>query len=310
MAPVEVAVRDDVGYLPARGHESAYTAHTRKEDRMLEIRSACERCEAELPADATAWIPSRGDQRTDPEEEPTMTDPGTFQREAADPFLLKEAEAQHLLHDAPWQRLCIIGDSGAEGISEPVPGYRDLVWGQRVVAELQRVQPDMRQVNLGQRNLLAAQVRETQLQQALEFEPDLLIAFLGGNDILRPAFDAAALEAEFTAIISPFLERGVAVVTSGLFDITNSPHVAEKYRTVMSQRIAQYSELVKELAARLSLLYVDLPSNPANTEDIYSSDALHLNARGHAILATEVIRVLGGELAATGAKQATGNGRH
>lgn len=247
---------------------------------MLEMRSACERCEAKLPADATAWIcsyectfcpdcrdvlrglcpncggelvlrprrgaaSSPGDQRTAPEEQPAVTDPGTFQREAADPLLLTDAEARHLLHDAPWQRLCIIGDSGAEGISEPVPGYRDLVWGDRVVAEFQRARPDMRHVNLGKRNLLAAQVRETQLQQALEFEPDLLIAFLGGNDILRPAFDAAALEAEFIAIISPFLERGVLVVTSGLFDITNSPHVPEKYRTVMSQRIAQYSELVK-----------------------------------------------------------------
>jgi lysophospholipase L1-like esterase len=237
-----------------------------------------------------------------------LTDPGTFQREAEDPALLKEAEAQHLIHNAPWERLCIIGDSGAEGISEPVPGYRDLVWGERVVAELQRVQPDMRHVNLGQRDLLAAQVRETQLHQALEFEPDLLIAFLGGNDILRPTFDAAALEAEFIAIISPFLERGVVVVTSGLFDITSSPHVPEKYRAVMSQRIAQYSELVKELAARLDLLYLDLPSNPANTEDIYSSDGLHLNARGHAILATEVIRALGGKLAAAGARLATGNG--
>ena len=181
-------------------------------------------------------------------------------------------------------------------MSEPVDGYRDLVWADRVVEQLERAQPSLQYVNLGRRDLLAAQVRETQLQPAMKFEPDLAVAFSGGNDLLQRTFEVDVLEAELVATLTPFAERSITVVTSGLFDITNSPHVQERYRAVMSQRIAQYSELVKRVAARLGLLYLDLPSHPANTEDIYSTDGLHLNARGQAILATEVMRALGRQL--------------
>lgn len=226
-----------------------------------------------------------------------MTDPQSDAREIDDPFLLAPGETVRLLRDAPWQRLVVVGDSGAEGVTEPVAGYRHLTWGERFQEELRTVRPDLASLNLGKRNLFAAEVRETQLAPALEFRPDLAVAFCGGNDLLQRHFDIDATEAELVHIVSAFLDAGCTVVTSGLFDITVSPHVDERYRKPMSERIAAWSQRTKEVSARLGAVHLDLPRHAAGKEDIFSTDGLHLNARGQAILSTEMVRNLAEHLA-------------
>ncbi|MCW7947006.1 hypothetical protein AAW14_34780 [Streptomyces hygroscopicus] len=227
-----------------------------------------------------------------------MTDTATYAAEANDPYLLSPGETARALADAPWKRLAVVGDSGAEGVTEAFEGYRCLPWSERFVQELRAVRPDLESVNLGLRNLFAAQVRETQLAPALEFRPDLAIVFCGGNDMLQRHFDIDAVESELTLIIAPLRDAGCTVLTSGLFDITVSPYVDERYRKPMSERIAAWSERTKQVAARLGAVHVDLPKHPAGTEDIYSSDGLHLNARGQAILCAEIVRSLAGHLQA------------
>ena len=56
---------------------------------------------------------------------------------------------------------------------------------------------------------------------------------------MQRVFDVDAVEAELAALFTAFLDAGCTVVTSGLFDITVSPYVEEKYRKIMSERIAQ-----------------------------------------------------------------------
>ncbi|MFI0486090.1 hypothetical protein [Actinomadura sp. 9N215] len=46
--------------------------------------------------------------------------------EWTDPAVLPAADAAALLSGASWTRMVTIGDSVAEGVREPVPGYRDL----------------------------------------------------------------------------------------------------------------------------------------------------------------------------------------
>ncbi|KAB1988196.1 SGNH/GDSL hydrolase family protein [Streptomyces triticiradicis] len=227
-----------------------------------------------------------------------MTDTANRPTEADDPYLLSAGETARVLADAPWKRLAVVGDSGAEGVTEAFEGYRCLPWSERFVEELRTVQPDLAFVNLGLRNLFAAQVRETQLAPALEFRPDLAVVFSGGNDMLQRHFDIDAVESELERVVAPLRETGCTVLTSGLFDITVSPYVDERYRKPMSERIAAWSERTKQVAARLGAVHVDLPRHPAGTEEIYSTDGLHLNARGQAILCTEIVRSLAGHLQA------------
>ncbi|GFM96106.1 hypothetical protein Sfulv_09170 [Streptomyces fulvorobeus] len=127
--------------------------------------------------------------------------------ESNDPHVVSPAEGSELLRGAPWSRLVIVGDSVAQGVSEPRRGYRSEPWSSLVIAALRTVRPELEYLNLGVRDLVTSQVRETQLQPALDFEPDLVIALCGGNDGLRKVFDPDAAENELEALFTPCARR-------------------------------------------------------------------------------------------------------
>src|SRR5262249_30205684 len=56
----------------------------------------------------------------------------TEELEAIAPFCLRPGEASALLADAAWRRLLVLGDSVAVGHGEPVAGYVDLSWAERL----------------------------------------------------------------------------------------------------------------------------------------------------------------------------------
>ncbi len=217
--------------------------------------------------------------------------------EADDPYLLDAGAAAVLLRGAPWARFAAVGDSGAAGVTEALDGYVTRSWFSRVAGWLRAGRPELAVLNLGTPDVLACEVRQGQLAQALEFAPDLVAVLSGGNDILRRHFAAGETGAEIASVVAALTGAGATVIMTGLFDITRSPHVPERYRQVMSERIASLSGVIAGVARDHDALYVDLPGHPAGSEPIYSSDGLHLNARGQAILAAEVARCLSRHLA-------------
>ena len=224
--------------------------------------------------------------------------PSDRTQELQDPHILTVEEITAQLQGAPWARYAAIGDSIVAGTREPVEGYADLSWADRVAAALRQINPQLEYHNFGVRDLPAAKIRATQLDPALDFKPDIAIVVAGGNDLLGKHFDTAAVETEQARIVSALRSRGCTVVTMGLFDNTWTPYVADKYKAVMKQRLQQFSDLTQAVTQRMGGLHVDLPSHPAGKEPIFATDGLHLNVRGHAVVATEVIRTLGKHLAA------------
>ncbi len=112
--------------------------------------------------------------------------------EADGPYLTQQAGDTTL----PWARFVVVGDSMAEGIGDPTPGYEHLGWADRVANSL-----EAEYLNLGKRNLLAAEVRATQLERALTFAPDLAAVLCGGNDPMRPDHDPEAVEKDVDGIV-------------------------------------------------------------------------------------------------------------
>jgi lysophospholipase L1-like esterase len=205
---------------------------------------------------------------------------------------LTDPAAAELLRGAPWRRFVAVGDSVAEGVHGPAPGYRDLSWMDRVTAALRSVRPDLVARNLGRRGLLAADVRKQQLAEALHFGPDLAVVVAGGNDMFRDRFDVAAVEAELEAMVEPLRTGGADVITMGLFDITAADPSAPTAH-LLSKRIRRLADATGAVAARHGAIHVDFSVHPAGTDpSIYSDDRLHPNARGHAIVAAETIRRL------------------
>jgi lysophospholipase L1-like esterase len=223
----------------------------------------------------------------------------TMLSEWTDPSVLPAADAAALLAGAPWARMATIGDSVAQGTRDPVPGYRDLSWANRVEEALLAATPTFTSINLGRRDLIAAQVAAEQLEPALAFGPDLAFVVAGGRDMLSPNFDGEEVRRELSAMVAAFRATGADVVTIGLLDITVAGLGPAGFREVISSRTRRLNAIAAEVAAEHGACHAAIPDGHPLTADpgIYSADRLHLNARGHAFAGATVIRALARHLA-------------
>ena len=215
-----------------------------------------------------------------------------------EPEVLPFASQVALLGGAPWRRLAVLGDSIAEGVREPYDGYLDLSWIDRIADPLRAVAPGLTVMNLGVRDLLAAEVRERQVDAALAFRPDLAIVAAGGNDALRRSFAPEQVARELDGIVRPLRQAGADVLMIELMDIVSSGLVPAEYASPLDERMRALAEITRTVADRHGAMLVEMRGHPASADPtVYSSDRLHLNARGHAIVAAEAVRVLRSALA-------------
>lgn len=221
--------------------------------------------------------------------------------ELADPDCLAEGESRRLLAGHPWRRFVVLGDSVANGPSYPVDGFCPLRWTDRVAAELRTEAPDLRYLNLGVSGQRAAEVRATQLDDALDFEPDLALVLCGGNDAFRRDYAgsvADAVDAELATMFKALRAVGAQPASICMFDVSYSPAVPERYRDELRQRLALLAEHARALAVRYDCVHIDLSRHRRSTDPtLYSPDGRHGNARSDAIAAAELVRALGARLA-------------
>lgn len=219
--------------------------------------------------------------------------------EATDPYCLRPGESLALLADHPWRRFVVLGDSVAEGLCEPVDGYSDLQWADRIAAELRAVRPELAYLNLGVSGLRAREILATQLEPALAFGADLALVVGGGNDAFPATYDADRVDRELTLMITTLQGAGAEVMTLGMFDISYSPAVADWLRPGLRQRMRTLSERTAAIAAQLGTIHVQLTDHPLSTDpSLYSSDGRHGNARSDAVATAETVRAIGRRLKA------------
>jgi lysophospholipase L1-like esterase len=222
--------------------------------------------------------------------------------ESTDPYCLDPGEAAALLAGHPWRRFVVLGDSVAEGLGDPLPGYYPAGWADRIADELRAVRPELVYRNLGERDLRTAQVRQRQLAAALAFEPDLALVACGGNDALHPRFDPDLVSRELTAIIEPLQQAGAEVVTISVVVVSHYPAFPSWFQPSPSERMRVLAERTNAIAAKLGTVHIDLADHPTGQQpyqELLSEDGLHANARSHAICAAEAIRRLGARLGNT-----------
>jgi lysophospholipase L1-like esterase len=226
-----------------------------------------------------------------------VTNGQSYEAEAADPYCLAEGEAQRLVAGHPWRRFVVLGDSIAEGIGDPCPGYPDVPWCDRIAAELGCGVPDFVYLNLGVHETQSVDVVATQLPVALDFKPDLALVACGGYDILRVFYDAKAVREALREIVSALRQTGADVLTVGLFDGSQAPAMPKEFKVVLRSRLHRLSAMTKTVADEFGALHVSMTAHPASADaDVYSEDPRHGSMRGHAISAAEAIRCLGRHL--------------
>lgn len=224
--------------------------------------------------------------------------PAAFPAEAADPHCLGAGEGPELLRGAPWKRFAVIGDSLAEGLGDPLPGYRTASWADRVAGALAGAVPELAYLNLGRRGLTAAQVRAEQADRAAAFAPDLVAVVCGGNDLLLPGFSPEVLEKELDLLFSRFAGPRRTVFAYALANVAAA--VPELRGGPLEQGVAVLNEVTRAVAERHGAVIVEMYDHPAVADrDLFSADLVHASARGHAVIAAATVRTLAAAMPAS-----------
>ncbi|MEO7352360.1 MAG: SGNH/GDSL hydrolase family protein [Marmoricola sp.] len=190
-----------------------------------------------------------------------------------------------------WHRFVAIGDSFTEGVGDPDPdrpnGLRG--WADRVAEVLASRTADFGYANLAIRGRKLRRVLAEQVEPALAMEPDLVTAYAGGNDILRPRVDIDALATAYDDAVGRLIATGATVVLFTAFD----PGGSAIYRP-MRGRFALYTEAVREIADRRGAHVVDFwRMREYRDFGYWDTDRMHLGAAGHQRMAMAVLKVLG-----------------
>lgn len=209
-------------------------------------------------------------------------------------------ELTERLRRAPWRRYVAIGDSLIEGLGDQVEGYPTTGWPDSTGQAFKRLHPDFQFLNLGRRYLTARQVRETQLQRALDFQPDLATVLAGGND-LGLKFDAAAIERELDAMVAALTDTGATVFTWSLPNMMRCGRYPQQLAALLTPCLEAYREISLRVAERYDTVFFDCFNHPTMCDDpsTLSDDLFHINMRGQAILADLVLQGLASLVPAT-----------
>ena len=206
----------------------------------------------------------------------------------------------------PWTRFVALGDSITEGYGmDPVEGVEHLPWARRVARGLAETQPRLEFLNLGRRNLRTAQIRDTQLEPAVAFAPDLVSIAAGPNDLLDPEFDPARIERELEPLYASFADSGATVFTFTYMNMPASGLFPADGARVLAERMEALHEAIRANADRFGALLVDIYADPESANPaFYSADLQHANARGQAFVAERVLAALEAHLAGEAARAA------
>jgi lysophospholipase L1-like esterase len=180
---------------------------------------------------------------------------------------------------------------------DPVEGIEHLPWAERVARALAAGKPGFEFHNLGWRNLRAAEVRDSQLDRALELQPDLVSIAAGPNDLIAPELDRDQLERDMQPMYAAFAERGAFVFTFLYMNFPDSGLVPEEGAAFIRERMELLHDAVSALAERYGALVVDLYNDPRSANpDFFSEDLKHANAAGQAYVAEQTLSALAAAL--------------
>jgi hypothetical protein len=105
--------------------------------------------------------------------------------------------------------------------------------------------------------------------------------------------DPVAVERHVDAIVAAPRAAGSDVIMFAPFDMSRSELLPAERKPTWRSLIERMGALAERVSRRHGAVLVDFRSHPAGPEPtIYSTDRIHLSARGHAICAAQTLRAL------------------
>ena len=192
---------------------------------------------------------------------------------------------------APFSRYVALGDSFTEGVGDELPTGRLRGWADFVALGLQAASDEpVGYANLAIRGRKLAPIIAEQLEPALALNPDLLTFNGGGNDIMRPRVAISWVVDETVKVIDRALQQeGLHIVV--LAGANPSRHLP--MGGLMQKRGDALADAVLTALRSTPVTLVNNWADETLTDIRYwSPDKLHLNALGHARVASNMLTAL------------------
>ena len=189
-----------------------------------------------------------------------------------------------------------IGDSFTEGVGDELPDGRVRGWADLVALGLAiAAARPVHYANLAIRGRKLGPIVGEQLDAAIAMHPQLLSINGGGNDIMRPRVSIDEVASRTTEAVHKATAAGIHVLLlSGANPSDNLPggRAVQRRGDELAQRVRSF--VGRDTAASDAVTFVDNFAD-AGLRDLryWSVDRLHLNAFGHARVASNVLTALG-----------------
>ena len=176
----------------------------------------------------------------------------------------------------------IVGDSLGAGRGDPVHGLELVGWAARLAVALRAQDTGVRVTNLARSGLKTVEIADTQVEPALQLQPDLIVLAAGGNDLLDREWDPHAFRRAYARLVERLQAGGATVITTTWHDVPSAVPMPPALARRFSRRLAQASHVVREVSHELGAACVDFWQLPDLLDaDCYSRDGIHPNARGY-----------------------------
>lgn len=172
-----------------------------------------------------------------------------------------------------------IGDSFTVGIGDEVEGIALKSWVDHF-AQLHT--PALAYTNLAKRGLVAKEIREQQLDEALSMKPSLVSIIAGANDILKGRWNCQEFEDEMRLMVDTLHKSGASIIIGNLPDFTiRLPMQPEQKQLIRGQLVAA-NEIIQSLINDYNLVHINMWSHPSiNDNKYWSKDLVHANSLGY-----------------------------
>ncbi|HWJ81380.1 MAG TPA: SGNH/GDSL hydrolase family protein [Nocardioides sp.] len=201
-------------------------------------------------------------------------------------------------HGTRYLRFAALGDSTTVGIGDPVPDALGRAvnrqrgswrgWA-RHLAQALGTTYDVSFCNLAVSGATAAEVRATQLDDALAHRPDLASLIVGMNDTLRSTWDEGRVRADLHEVAGSLADAGATVVTARFHDHGEVLGLPAFLRRPLAARIGRLNAVYDEIHDQYGGLRVDLAGRPELfRRESWSVDRFHPSELGHRCLARAI----------------------
>jgi lysophospholipase L1-like esterase len=180
-----------------------------------------------------------------------------------------------------FHRFAALGDS----LSAGAEGDTSVPWPEHAARALSSGDGELAYRNFAAAGATSTDVAIWQLQQAMEFRPDLISVICGANDVLlsvRP--DPEVFTAVFDGIVDSLRRRlpRALIVTATYPRIDSLLPVRERTSARIESGMDAINAAIREIAVRRDLVCLEWAGHPGvNDRQNFADDQFHPSAEGH-----------------------------